>query len=74
MTAKEKAQELVNKHKTLLQTNNKTSYILYKDELEFSKKNALIEVEKLILQTPINYVSYSTLELWKKVKDEIEKL
>lgn len=74
MTAKEKAQELVNKHKMLLQTNNKTSYILYKDELEFSKKNALIEVEKLILQTPINYVSYSTLELWKEVKNEIEKL
>ena len=74
MTAKEKAQELVNKHKILLQTNNKTSYILYKDELEFSKKNALIEVEKLILQTPINYVSYSTLELWQEIKQEIEKL
>jgi hypothetical protein len=69
----ETALELVNKFRRI--TDEKGLRVL---KLEYAKQCALIAVDEIILANPhsntFTNVEYSTMEYWKEVKQEIEKL
>ena len=72
MTPKEKAKDLVDKFDYAISTGND---LLQK---RGSRQCALIAVEEIINSNPhsnpLNTSVYSTMQFWKEVKHEIEKL
>ena len=69
MTAKEKAIEIVDKMESDFQ---------YFASREIAIKHALISVDMIInsnpYSNPFNTTTYSTMDYWQEVKEEIEKL
>ena len=68
MTPKEEAKELV-AEMYAVHSNSASNITLY-----FSKQCALIAVDKIIKIIPKNNGWELTLDYWKKVRNEIEKL
>lgn len=77
MSAKEKAEELVDKYKLLC-----GGYWGGKINKEFAKQSALIAVDEILKSNPIVPLEYmlesealdAAVEYWKQVKTEIENL
>jgi hypothetical protein len=73
MTPRQKAEELVRKYYSFGLNNPAQSFSWYE-----CKQCALIAVDEIILANPhsntFTNVEYSTMEYWKEVKQEIEKL
>lgn len=81
MTPKEKAQSLLDKHRTFIRTADKYCQLNVDDEIYLSKQSALITVNEIlnvlsktenIQQHPIGV--WKAQEYWAEVKNELEKL
>ena len=76
MTAKDKAEELINKF--VEHTKVYHEVLGWEDYIDSAKKCALIAVDNIILanphSNPFNTDVYSTMDYWLEVKQEIEKL
>lgn len=68
MTPKERAKELVNKYSSIL------PYYNQKDNLNKSKRCALIAVDEILNNNNHFMQTYAQNDYWLKVKQEIEKL
>lgn len=72
MTAKEKAVELYEKYFYIIPSNVDSDF-----SDGFALKSALITVNEIIRSNPMieNYpISYSSINYWQEVKEEIKKL
>jgi len=79
MTPKEKAEDLIHKFKKYSYYPKTNDDILFVNELNKNAKQcALTAVNEIINSNPhsnpLNTEVYSTMDWWKEVKQEIEKL
>lgn len=68
-SSKEKAVELVDKHRTIIRKADTYNNLSPDDEIFLAKEAALVTI-KAILETSV----VSRLWVWKEVKEEIEQL
>lgn len=75
MTPKEKANELLDKHRTYIRIADKYGYLISADEIHISIQCTLITIEQLIQCTHSDGRGNSMFdkEYWQAVKKEIEK-
>jgi hypothetical protein len=73
MTAKEKAEELVDKYRTYIRMADKYEYNLSQDEIYLAKHCALIAVDEII-KTFYSPITFGVKDYWQEVKQEIENL
>lgn len=71
MTPKEKAQFILDKHRTYIRTADKYCQLNIDDEIYLSKKSSLITINEIIDNVLDNQFNHN---FWEKVKTELEKL
>lgn len=69
ITPKEKAVELVDKHRTIIRKADLYGHLPSEDEILLAKESALINVSEII-----KAASFFEYPYWKRVKQEIEEL
>ena len=78
MTAKEKAEELVDKYRTYIRAGDKYEYLDPEDEVHLAKQCALVAVNEILIENSkrggendeiIEYEPY-----WQEVQQQLSKL